>query len=277
MLTILFIDQISKYWAIHAGYMPGTILTFKSQLNFGIMTGVFRDIDPLFRVVTLSIVGTFLVILYFFLIYLYEKEDLFFLNFGSATYMGSILSNLIDRTVRGGVVDFVHINLPGIRELIFNFADVTMLLGFIALIYTLFKDYEKIFFQGNKRKFLLINKHFQYHWIFICIGIVLFLAVILGLFCFSYIKVILDHDFHTLKIFFSFFVIITLLYSGIIFIFLLILSHRIAGPIYAFQQYIKRLEANPDEIFKLRSNDYFQELEIMGRDIKSLKKDNLND
>ena len=273
MALILVIDQCSKYWALQVGHIPGSLLTIKTQLNFGIITGMFRNIDPIIRVVTLSIFGAFLVVLYFFVIYLYEKEEVFFLKLGSATYIGSILSNLLDRTVRGGVVDFVHLNIPGFRQVIFNLADVSMFIGFIALIYSIFKYYDQIFFQDNKRKFLLINKHFQYRWIFTCIGMVLFFSVITGFFCFSYMKVILRHDPQILKIFFGFLITITLLYCGIIFMFLLMLSHRVAGPIYAFQMFIQRLKKDPNASFKLRSNDYFKELEIIGKEVKSLRND----
>ena len=53
--------------------------------------------------------------------------------------------------------------------------------------------------------------------------------------------------------------------------FLLMLSHRVAGPIYAFQMYIKRLQSDPNASFTLRSNDFFKELEVMGKEVKSLR------
>ena len=42
------------------------------------------------------------------------------------------LSNIYDRLKRGYVVDYIHVNLPIMKEVIFNLADVYILAGSIS-------------------------------------------------------------------------------------------------------------------------------------------------
>jgi lipoprotein signal peptidase len=45
--------------------------------------------------------------------------------------------NLADRLAHGGsVVDFININLPGLRNAVFNFADVAVIAGFFLFMVT---------------------------------------------------------------------------------------------------------------------------------------------
>lgn len=49
--------------------------------------------------------------------------------------------NLVDRLAHGGsVVDFIYINLPGLRNAVFNFADVAVTAGFLLFVVTKLRE-----------------------------------------------------------------------------------------------------------------------------------------
>ena len=53
---------------------------------------------------------------------------------GLSLFCGGSLSNLFDRMVFGGVVDFINFALVGLRPYIFNLADVAIGAGIITVI-----------------------------------------------------------------------------------------------------------------------------------------------
>ena len=50
----------------------------------------------------------------------------------------------------------------------------------------------------------------------------------------------------------------------------LIVTHRSAGPVYAFRRFLGELKNKPDATLKLREQDYHKQLEDMAKDVKAL-------
>ena len=105
------------------------LLRIRGQDNTGGAFGVFQDS-------TLLLVGITIVFLILF-IYFLEKNKI--TNFEKTCYglmLGGILGNLVDRSLRGYVVDFLSFNIFGYDFPIFNLADSFIVIGlFLSIIY----------------------------------------------------------------------------------------------------------------------------------------------
>lgn len=55
---------------------------------------------------------------------------------GPALYFAGGASNLVDRIVRGSVIDFMHVGVGPLRTGIFNVADMALLLGIAIFVFT---------------------------------------------------------------------------------------------------------------------------------------------
>lgn len=53
---------------------------------------------------------------------------------------GGLLGNLFDRIVNGYVIDYLKFYIGGYEYPVFNLADVALVIGFILIIYAIFKE-----------------------------------------------------------------------------------------------------------------------------------------
>lgn len=137
-LIVLLIDCISKLLVLKSGnvlsnrvVIPGFFYIHYST-NTG---GAFSLFSSL----------TWLIILLSFLVLIYIdrkliKSDISKLQMIALSFLiGGITGNLIDRIVRGEVVDFLSFIISGYSFPIFNFADVFICLGSILLIFDIIR------------------------------------------------------------------------------------------------------------------------------------------
>lgn len=125
-------DQMTKYWAVlhlkGAAAFPlvEPILGLNYVENTGASWGILKDMRFLLvalSVVTMAVIG--------FMLYRYYKKSQWVLVSGLTMTLAGGLGNLIDRLVRGYVVDFLEfrfIDFP-----VFNLADVFVCCG-VALV-----------------------------------------------------------------------------------------------------------------------------------------------
>ena len=84
----------------------------------------------------LSIISIFFSILLIY--FILDKKNLSSLELYSYCFiLGGTIGNGIDRIFRGFVVDFINLNI--INFPVFNIADISINIGFILLIYNIFK------------------------------------------------------------------------------------------------------------------------------------------
>ena len=62
---------------------------------------------------------------------------------------GGLLGNLFDRIVNGYVIDYLKFYIGGYEYPVFNLADVALVVGFILIIYAIFKGEDK---HGNNSR-----------------------------------------------------------------------------------------------------------------------------
>lgn len=141
----LLIDQISKYIVGYYEFNFSLIRNFLSFIytkNEGIAFSMFAGKKIL--IILSSVV--LLLILFSFLKkdYLSKNKDNILLDIGYGILFGGILGNLIDRIIRGAVVDFISLKLFNYYFPIFNLADLFITCGVIILLINNFKKEDKL-------------------------------------------------------------------------------------------------------------------------------------
>jgi signal peptidase II len=112
-------------------YFAGTV-----QLEYAENTGAFLSLGselPEWARTTLLRVGVALALATLVLIALKHQWSGVALAGASLTFAGGV-SNLLDRILRGSVVDFMSIGVGSIRTGIFNVADIAIIVGGVLLV-----------------------------------------------------------------------------------------------------------------------------------------------
>lgn len=137
----LVFDQIIKY--LFSNVISGFVLipnfiSFIYAENEGVAFSMLSGNRLFIILITILLLGI--------LIYMLEKEHvnskqnlkLVVLSYGFL--FGGILGNLVDRIIKGVVVDYVSLNIFGYHFPIFNLADLFITLGVILLVIKTLKE-----------------------------------------------------------------------------------------------------------------------------------------
>lgn len=267
--------MITKFWALETlASNPKFygILGLVLHRNPGAMLGMFSDLPPLLRIVSLSTGGAFLVFIYAFIQYLLPSKFIY-MRAGMSLLLGGILGNVTDRIIWGSVVDFLIIGKPPISTAAFNVADAIQWVGYFLIVAFLIREGGRLWPESNTRKMVWVNPHFQLKYIFVLLTVGLGFSIISGVFSYTYIKVVIDDfvvgdptasEHRFLVPFLLTFCVISLVFLLVLFTIGRILSHRTAGPLYAFEKYLDELLEGRTRIFRLRAGDEFRHLEELG-------------
>lgn len=266
------IDRVTKSWALK---LPGLIsygwLHFSLHENPGAMLGLFADLPPVLRVVSLSTGGAFLVCTYALIQYLLPIKSMK-LRMGMSILLGGILGNVTDRILWGHVVDFIILGPVTMASPAFNMADALQWVGYGLIVMAIMRDGDLLWPENNARKQYWVNRAFQLKYCFTLLAVGFGISLITMVFSYTYLRVtilelvgnnpmLLDKFLTPFAITFA---LICMGFSVGLFTFGKIISHKIAGPIYAFEKYAKELldesHKSPRK-FKLRSKDEFRQLE----------------
>lgn len=278
VIGVWAIDLITKEIAertIHSMKFYGPV-GFIFHRNPGAMLGMFADLPKLLRVVTLSTGGAFLVFIYAAIQYLLPLRSIV-LRCGMSILLGGILGNVTDRILEGSVRDFIMLGSIAKATPAFNFADAIQWVGYAMVVYSLIKDGNQFWPEMNTRKKVWVYPKFQIKYIFILISIGIGFSVISGVFSYTYIWVTIQDlvGGRSSIIEKKFLVPFLLTYASIstgfvVILFLLgrVLSHRTAGPVYAFERFLEDIiNGDKDRKLKLRAGDEFKHLEELAHSI----------
>ncbi|MCC2678499.1 MAG: hypothetical protein K0R29_1075 [Pseudobdellovibrio sp.] len=281
LILAVVIDQLSKRWAMT---MPEqTIGFFKLILvhNHGAMLGLFSDLPAVLRIVTLSTSGVFILCIYSLIQYLIPGK-LLSLRISLSILVGGIIGNVLDRIFYGYVIDFISVVWGEWHSAIWNVADMIQWVGYALMVFALIKHSEKLWPDQNERKSFWINKKFQIKHSLLFTTIGLFLTLISIVFSYTYLKVTLEElvgynpalvEKFTRPFLYTFFILATL-FGIILFSVGKLISHRIAGPLYAFQRFLRQVLdgkglTKTGRALKLRTNDDFKHLEELADDVRN--------
>ncbi len=135
-IFIVLIDQFSKYLMFYNKelFINKDFLLFKLDFvkNYGAAFNILSGSR-----IFLSLISILFSILLIYLIL--RKNTLNSLDLYSYSFiLGGTIGNGIDRICNGFVVDFINLNI--INFPVFNIADISINIGFIFLLYNIFKN-----------------------------------------------------------------------------------------------------------------------------------------
>lgn len=286
VITPLFLsfilDRFTKVWASNLSeVIRNGPINFVLHHNHGAMLGLFSELPAVLRIVSLSTGGAFLLCVYVIIQYLLPVKSLL-LRTGLSVLIGGILGNVADRILWGYVVDFIVIGTPSLSSPAFNVADAVQWLGYFMIVVAIIKEGEKLWPENNSRKRYWVNITFQLRYCFFMMGIGLALTLISLVFSYTYIRVSISDltagNTFLINKFLTPFVItyvsIAIGFSAILFTLGKIMSHRIAGPLYAFERFLDETLKGKDTELKLRAGDQFKHLEELAVTIKKKLNEN---
>ena len=134
-IFIFLIDQFTKYLMLnnYKKFINKDLLLFKLDFvkNYGAAFNIFSGSRILLSLIS--------IVFSIFLIYLIlKKNKLNLLDLFSYSFiLGGTISNGIDRILKGFVIDFINLNF--INFPVFNIADISINIGFIFLLFSIFK------------------------------------------------------------------------------------------------------------------------------------------
>ena len=151
LLVLVITDQVSKLVALKNLTLGQSITLFPSfdltlVFNTGVAFSLFSGGGDLGRWILVFLV--LLVLLY--LAYVLFKEKLNdFEILSLLLILSGGMGNLIDRTFRGYVVDFIHLYYESYSFYVFNFADTYITIGVIIYIIDMIYQYKS---KGNENQ-----------------------------------------------------------------------------------------------------------------------------
>ena len=255
-ISIIAFDQVSKLGSDFVSGLTFGPITFGYLLNKGISFSLISNLSPYLRIVAVATMFGLLMIVASFILYIAPRQLKVF-KLGIVVWIAGITGNVIDRIIYGGVIDFISIW----KNWYFNFADITQLIGFGLVIFSLFKYDSTLWFPSSLRSRFTVKSGDQWILILKIFVSTIFAGMTLGVFSITYI-------YHGVKAFgrdeliaysLLFFVLVFILALLLTF-FTLVFSQRVTGPILAFERYVEELTKGQNKKFKLRDADHHQAL-----------------
>lgn len=128
--------NVSAYDAIH--FLNNHVTITKVE-NTGAFLSLGDSMGMPFRIMLLIILPILTLLIGF--IYVLVKKNLSeYTLMGACFVIGGGFGNIIDRTIRGSVTDFLHFRWGVFQTGIFNMADVSIMIGVFILLFTTYFD-----------------------------------------------------------------------------------------------------------------------------------------
>lgn len=129
---VIFLDQISKYIFLNGYTYQGKFFDLYFVLNKGVSFSMFAFLGEYLKYIQIAILLS--VVIFF----VKHKESFFEYFFALMLIIPAGISNITDRFIHGGVVDFFAWHY-GFNFAVFNLADVFINIGiFLILFYEIF-------------------------------------------------------------------------------------------------------------------------------------------
>ena len=134
-IYIILIDQLTKYIIFYNNKLliNKDFILFKLDFvkNYGAAFNFFSG-----NRIFLSIISIIFTIIFLYLI-LRKKSSTTLELYSYSYFLGGTIGNGIDRIFRGFVIDFINLNI--IKFPVFNIADISINIGLILILYSIFK------------------------------------------------------------------------------------------------------------------------------------------
>jgi len=131
-IAVLIIDQVIKAIFLNGFDANGSCISLNLTFNKGVAFSMFAFLGENLKFVQVALIGGVLGYI------VWQKEILKEYALALGLILGGGVSNLLDRFMHGGVVDYVYWHC-GFDFAIFNFADVMIDLGVVIILWLSFK------------------------------------------------------------------------------------------------------------------------------------------
>jgi len=138
-LSIIVIDQLTKWWALQKLAVPIVVtpfLSFELVLNRGISWGVLHSQSTAAFV---AVSASIFIIICFIFWYAYQQWRAQYSIIGETFIIAGALSNMGDRIIHHGVIDFIVLSYKTWSWPVFNLADSYIVFGVMLIFLTAFK------------------------------------------------------------------------------------------------------------------------------------------
>ncbi len=230
---------------------------FADRVNPGFILETFADVNPFARVVFVCSLYGFLFFGYCFLSWFLPRE-VRGLHASVSIFFGSISGNAWDRAFQGAVSDFILIR-SGSQIVYFNLADCFMWVGMAGVLFLVFRNQQVIWRDRSRRQKFLIDRVFQIRAAFLLSLIAFSMMLILNLFMFTSMRSLGVPFPQSMALFLSGGAL-GLVFTAIAFFSGVVISHRSAGALYAFERHVEALLRGENPRFRLRKNDEHRRL-----------------
>ncbi len=132
-IAVFIIDQLIKAVFLNGFDWNSSCISLNLTFNKGVAFSMFAALGPYLKFIQIALIGG--VFSYIF----WEKEILKEYALALGLILGGGVSNLLDRFLQEGVVDYVYWHC-GFDFAIFNFADVMIDLGVVIILWMSFKS-----------------------------------------------------------------------------------------------------------------------------------------
>ena len=137
---IFFLDRVTKMWALTACHEPCVLnrfVSFELVRNIGVSWGLFSGVEGPFILILNGLVISISLVFAFIAWYRFWLGRTIW---AEAMVLGGALSNILDRFVYGGVIDFIVLSYKDWTWPVFNIADVFIVFGIGVLVLQLFRE-----------------------------------------------------------------------------------------------------------------------------------------
>ena len=264
-LALSYFQEIYDFGFLrfHAFSQEGNLSSFKNEFDFILQIGFVT-------------IGILLLFAYIF-IQMFAGSESKALTLGVGLVMSGVAGKVTDFIIHGRPISFISLNFGFFSTPFFSLGDLIAWIGYALVGVGIYKYRDVFWSKGGIRKYKWINPGFQFKYIMSFVLFNLSFALVSGVFFYSFFQVFIKdlisgpNSFLIFSIFTFSYMIVTAQFCFVIWVVSNILSHRIAGPIFALSKYIDELEPQKENrIFKLRKTDEFFDLEDMAFKIKNL-------
>jgi len=141
-LPLIAIDQLSKIYVSTHMTMYESIAIVPNWFditytqNPGAAFSMFANFPPIFRTVFLFALSSIAIVV--LLVMIFQSNEISLISVAFAMVLAGAAGNLIDRAIRGRVIDFVRVHYYDASYPIFNVADSAITIGVILIILSTF-------------------------------------------------------------------------------------------------------------------------------------------
>lgn len=260
LVLCLVIDFYSKQWGLGLSSL---------HYNEGFIMGSFSHLPDTIRVIALGSFSGIIFILYVLLMYVIPRRGQW-LKFGLSFLVGGMLGNVSDKIIYGKTIDFIPF-IIGDFHAFFNVADIFLWSGASITLWMVFARDKLIWYPDSVRGNYFVRPREQLKVSLNLLLVVFCCSIVLGLFAYSFINIAITSPDKTdiLWSFFYTYLALTGLLCLIAFVAGVIISHKSAGPVYAFELYVSDLMKGKDRKLKLREGDNYQHLEQLADKLRA--------